>query len=300
MLLEDIYLKSCEEFEKRRFTSYEFARMHKLSLESSKVLIHRLVKNNQLLRAGRGEYVALSAISFLKLGKLGKMNPKLHQLALEFFLMFPELKALMFYGSMVRGGHDRFSDYDVLLILEEKLVDTEDVKKKIENELGIKLHLTIYSQKGYRSAILSEPCLRFWISEGFIFDEAGIFQCSLPPVAKMAYEEWLSTARVYMENAKDADQIEKKCRYYFTALEVIEFIGAALQLVYDFSFVKQRLAMLIGGETVRKIRARSNLSFKEAGLLEKTCKNELSDIEAKMAKIGINEADIYWKSQLSR
>lgn len=298
MLLEEIYLKTCAELGKNRFTARDFAQLHKLSLQSSKVLIHRLTKNNQLLRADRGEYVVLTAVSFLKLMKLERENKKLHQLALELLRMFPELKGLMLFGSRIRGQADRFSDYDILLLLEEKTEETAAVKQKIEKKLGIKLHLTIYSEKGYRNAVLSEPYIRFWLAEGIYFDEANVFQSPLPPVPKIAYEEWLSTAKTYMENAKEADHTEKKCKYYFTALEVLGSIGAALRMVYDFSFVKQRLAVLIGKEIIRKIRTAGRLDRKDAKLLEKACKSELHAVDALLDEMGDNEADVYWKKRL--
>lgn len=298
MLLGDIYLKSCEKFGKKRFAAAEFARLHKLSLQSSKVLIHRLTKTCQFLRAGRGEYVAISPVSLMKLMELEVKNKKLHLLVLELLHMFPEFKALMLYGSRIRGEADRFSDYDVLLILEEKIVDTTTVRKTIEERLGIKLHLTIYSENGYKNAVFSEPCIRFWLAEGFGFDEANIFRSPLPPVPKMAYEEWLSMAKVYMENAGEAQQTGKKCKYYFTALEVLGFIGAALKMVYDFGYVKQQLAVLIGNETILKIRSKAKMSIKDAKILERACKKELAAVDASLAGIGDNEADIYWKAQL--
>jgi predicted nucleotidyltransferase len=300
MLLEEIYLETYAEFGKKRFSAHDFVKLHKLSLASSKVLIHRLTKNNQLLRAGRGEYVVLRPINFLKLKQLERKNKKLYRLSLELFRMFPELKALVLFGSMIRGQADRFSDYDALLILEEKTEETAEVRQKIEKKLAIKLHLTIYSEKGYKNALLSEPYIRFWLAEGIKFDEVKIFQSPPPPVPKMAYEEWLSTARIYMENAKEAEHPGKKCKYYFTALEVLGGIRAALRMVYDFGLVRQRLVQLINGQRIMKIRAMKPLDAKDAKLLEKLCKTEFHMIDVLLNEMGDNEADIFWKAQLSR
>ncbi len=298
MHLENIYLKSLDEFGKSRFTPAQFARLHGISIQSSKVLIYRMKKSMQLFRAGRGEYVLLSAESFLKLQQLAKKNRMLHSLTAELFTMFPELKSLVLYGSQVRGEADRFSDYDVLLILPEKTADTEEIKQKIEKKLHIKLHLTIYSQNGYRNAMLSEPYMRFWLSEGLVFDESGITRAPLPPIPKIAYEEWLSTAKAYAETAGESGA-EKRGRYYLTALEILGLIRSALSLSYDYGAVKKRLAALLGSGTISGIRTGKRLSTGEARLLEKSCKSEIEAIGALLRAIGYNEADIYWKSRLA-
>lgn len=297
MQLENIYLKSLEKFGKGRFTPTQFAHLHGLSTQSSKVLIHRMGKNFQLFRAGRGEYVLLSAESFLRLRQLAEKNPMLHSMAIELFTLFPELKALVLYGSQVRGEADRFSDYDVLLILPEKTADSEEIRQKIEKKLRIKLHITIYSENGYNNAVLSEPYIRFWLFEGLVLDESGITRAPLPPIPKMAYEEWLSTAKAYAETAAESGT-EKRSRYYLTALEILGLIRSALKLSYDYGAVRKQLEGLLGRETLARIRGGRRLGRGEEKLLEKTCKREIAAIGALLRGIGYNEADIYWKSRL--
>jgi predicted nucleotidyltransferase len=297
MLLENIYMKSLERFGKGRFTPAQFAHLHGLSMQSSKVLIHRMKNNLQLFRAGRGEYALLTVESFLKLQQLVKKNPVLHSLAIELFTIFPELKALVLYGSQVRGEADRFSDYDVLLILPEKTADTEETRQDIEKKLRIKLHLIIYSENGYKNAVLSEPYIRFWLSEGLVLDEGGIMRSPMPPIPKIAYEEWLSTAKADAETAGESGA-EKRCRYYLTALEILGLIRSALRLAYDYGDVKKRLEGLLGSKTLARIRGRRRLGRGEEKLLEKSCKSEIAAIDALLRGIGYNEADVYWKSRL--
>ncbi|NYZ60758.1 nucleotidyltransferase domain-containing protein [Candidatus Micrarchaeota archaeon] len=298
MQLENIYLKSLDKFGKGRFSPAQFAHLHGLSIQSSKVLIHRMGKNFQLFRAGRGEYVLLTAESFLKLQQLAKKNRVLHSMAIELFTLFPELKALVLYGSQVRGEADRFSDYDVLLILPEKLGETSGIRRRIEAKFRIKLHLTIYSENGYRNAVLSEPYIRFWLSEGLVLDEGGITRSPMPPIPKIAYEEWLSTAKTYTETASESGA-EKRGRYYLTALEILGLIRSALKLSYDYGAVRKQLEGLLGSETLARIRGGRRLGRGEEKLLEKTCKSEIAAINALLRGIGYNEADIYWKSRLA-
>jgi predicted nucleotidyltransferase len=299
MMLEEICLKTYAKFGKGRFTVGTFSRLHRISGSSAKVLIHRLAKSGQALRARRGEYVLLSPVNFLRLLELQGENKKLHSLAMELFRMFPELKMLVLYGSQVRGDADRYSDYDVLLILPEKDVESGEVRQRIEKRLGIRLHLTVYSENGYRSAVLSEPYIRFWLAEGIIFDEADILRAPLPPVPKMAYEEWLSTARTYMENAGEAETAGKKCGYYFTALEILECIREALQMRYDFASVKLLLEGFVGKEIIARIRAGARMGPKNAALLGITCEAELKAIVMTLSSMGDNEADVYWKKKLA-
>ncbi len=298
MMLEKLYLKAYAGFGKGRFSVSQFTRLLGLSTQSSKVLIHRLKKNGQLLRVKHGEHVLLSPESFLRLTQLAKKDRMLHCLAVELFEMFPELKALILYGSHVRGDVDRYSDYDVMLILPKKTEESRIVRQKIEKKLGITLHLTIYSEKGYHSAVLAEPYIRFWLAEGIVFDEASIIKTPIPPIPKIAYEEWQSTAESYMKTAHQMETKAKKGRYYLTALEILELVKAALVMRYDFSFVKAQLVGLVGKETIKRLRAGRQLGSKELKLLEKACKKELKTINAILSKMGENEADIYWKEQL--
>lgn len=299
MMLEEVCLKTHEKFGKGRFTSAQFASLHGISIPSAKVLIHRLGKSGQALRAGRGEYVLVSPANFMKLEELERKKGKLHPLAMELFRMFPELSALVLYGSQVRGDADEYSDYDVLLILPEKNVETAEVREKIGKMLGIKLHLTIYSERGYGNAVLSEPYLRFWLAEGVVLDESGVLRAPFPPVPKMAYEEWVSTAQAYMENAGETKSPGKKCRYYFTALEILECVKEALQMRYDFGPVKSRLEELIGKEKMQEMRSGAHLERGTAALLGRVCKKELGDIASALKCLGDNEADIYWKKKLA-
>ncbi len=299
MMLEEKYIKTYMKFKKGRFNAIDFARLHGISSQSSKVLIHRLSKNNQFFRAARGEYVALSPESFLKLEEVGRKNKKMLQIVLELLRIFPELRTIVLYGSRIRGQADKLSDYDVLLILKEKTVETTELRERIEKKLRIKLHLTVYSERGYRNAVLSEPYIRFWLSEATYLDEGKVLQSPLPPIPKMAYQEWLSTAKTYMENAKIADQTGKRCKYYFTALEVLEFIRAALQLSYDFGVVKQRLIDILGLKMVKKIRVMGKLSTKDTKVLEHACSIGFRTVAALLDKMGDNETDVYWKAQLS-
>lgn len=297
MQLENIYLKSLEKFGKSRFTPAQFAQLHGFSIQSSKVLIHRMKNNCQLFRAGRGEYALLSAESFLKLQQLAKKNKVLHALTIELLTAFPELKAIILYGSQVRGDANRFSDYDVLLILPEKPDNMDETRQKIEKKLRIRIHLTTYSESGYKNAALSEPYIRFWLSEGIVFDESGITRSPLPPIPKIAYEEWLSTAKAYAETAS-ASEAQKRSRYYLTALEILGLIRSALNLSYDYAAVKEKIASLIGGKTVSVVCSGRALGSKEENLLEKSCKSEISSISALLRRMGSNESDLYWKSHL--
>ena len=297
MQLENIYLKSLEKFGKSRFTPAQFASLHGLSVNTSKVLIHRMKKGHQLFSAGRGEYVLLSMESFLKLQQLAGKSRMLHSLAIELFSLFPELKALVLYGSQVRGDADKLSDYDILLILPEKTIETDEVKQKLEGKFHIKLHLAIYSESGYRNAALSEPYIRFWLSEGLIFDEGGITHSPLPPVPKIAYEEWLSTARTYVRIARGSET--RRGKYYLTALEILGLISFSLKLTYDYGAVRKRIADLLGTDLILRIRSGGRITRSKEKLLEKSCKNEISAISSMLGLMGYNEADLFWKNRIA-
>ncbi|MBU0532436.1 nucleotidyltransferase domain-containing protein [Candidatus Micrarchaeota archaeon] len=294
MMLEELYLNAYDKFGKKRFGIEEFARLGNLTIQSSKVLIHRMNKNKQLLRVEHGKYILMKPENFLKLKQLRKKNKKLYALALELFGIFPELSVLVLYGSRVRGDADKYSDYDVLLILPEKRVETSVIKEKIEKKLNITLHLTIYSEKGYETAILSEPYIRFWLAEGIMFDETAIMQKPVPPISKMAYMEWWFSAETYVKTANET----KKTEYYFTALEILELINAALKMEYDFKPVKSEIKRLVGERIIKKIRIGKKLDKKESKLLEKVCKKELKSVNNFLCKIGKNEVDLYWEEKI--
>ncbi len=299
MMLEKLYLKSYAEFKKGMFTPAQFTRLHGLSPQSAKVILHRLSKSGQALRVERGEYVLLSPESFLKLRMMEKNRGKLHSLAKELFRMFPEFRALLLYGSQVRGDADKYSDYDALLILPKKNVESGEVREILEKKLGIKLHLMIYSGGGYKNAVLSEPYIRFWLAEGIAFDEAGLLRAPLPPIPKIAYEEWLYSAKAYMENAKQAETAGKKAGQYLTALEIIGCIASSLKMEYDFGGVKKRIAEEVGRKALSKMRAGKPMERKNAQKFRDACKRGMLVVAKALKKIGDNEADIYWKGRLS-
>ena len=102
-----------------------------------------------------------------------------------------------------------------------------------------------------------------------------------------------------MDNASITAERTRKSKYYFTALEVLEFICTALQLRYDYRIVKKKLIDILGPNRIQKMRTRGKLDKEGIKLLEEACRTGFRTVETLLDKMGDNEADIYWKSQLA-
>ena len=167
MTLENLHIKTYASFRRNAFSLAQFCKCHRFNVGTGKVMLNRMTNNNQLFRVKRATYVAISPKNRLTLQEL---KPKLRKLAIAVYEKFPDLSLLLLYGSQVRGNADKYSDYDVLVVI-PKAEESSKIKKEIEKKLKIKLHLTIYSEQAFKTFVITEPYLKFWFNEGIIFDE---------------------------------------------------------------------------------------------------------------------------------
>lgn len=293
MILQDIYLKTFEKFERLEFGIPEFSKLHKTSSQSAKVLLHRMKQNCQLFSSGWGKYVLLSPKHWIVLQEL-KRKPRLYSLAITLYEMFPKLSLLLLYGSQVRGDSDQYSDYDVLLVLEKQVESKVRLKEQIEQKLKIRLHLTIYSEPAFKTFAISEPYLRFWFSEGILFDEKRLVMQLAKPVAKIGYLENLQEAKTYLGLLRMEHDATKRARYAFTALRISLLVEHALGLDYNYDAVSKELLGNFG-ESITRIRAKKPIPRKELNRLEHVSKAAFLRVGRKLDALGDNESDIYWK-----
>ncbi len=292
MILQEIYLKSFDVFGRNVFSIRDFAGLHAVSVECSKVLLHRLKQNHQVFRVGRGRYVLFSPKHWVVLQGL-KRKPRLYGLVLALYELFPSLSLLLLYGSRVRGKADEFSDYDVLLVLEKSGIDALKLKREIERKLKIKLHLTVYSEQAFRIFTFTEPFLKFWFSEGIVFDEKKLSVHFAKPVAKIGYLESMREAKTCLSLSRSGSLVAR-ARNAFAALRISLLVKHALELDYDYGNVNQDLNEELGA-SLKKIRARKALSGKELRLLERVSKANFCRVCEKLKALGENESDFHWK-----
>ena len=236
--------------------------------------------------------------NLIRLQELKGMNPKLYRLARGLYQRYPDLKLVVLYGSQVTGGADPFSDYDAMVIT-ESVHDGEkkrDIWRGLEKELGIKLHLTVYSGGSFKTLIMTEPHLRFWLKEGKVLDEGGAFG-PLPPVAKWGYKEVLYLAGGYIDIGGEGGPASVAS--YLTALKLILMIEHALRLDYSYENVKNELERLVGRDLVLAVRKNplspKGLRKRQVEWLRKMARKKLGEVRAKLDLIGENESDLLLK-----
>jgi len=293
MQFERIYLRTFDKLKRNTFTIQEFAKINDLSLQSSKVILHRMKGNYQVLKVARGKYIAIAPENWIVLEGL-KKKPKLYKLATTIYEMFPTLASLLLYGSQIRDGADKYSDYDVLVIVEKPAENKIAIKKEIEKKLRIKLHLTIYSEQAFQVFSLSEPYLKFWFKEGILLDEKGIVMQLAKPIAKLGYYENLQEAKVYLEMISLESKASKKAKYAFTALRISLILEHALNLDYNYENVNKEINIYLG-KSIKKIRGGIPLGKGELACLERLSNKAYRRVNNKLEEIGENESDIYWK-----
>lgn len=237
--------------------------------------------------------------SYVKLQELKQKNPKFYRLALEIYRGHPNLKMLALYGSQVTGGADRFSDYDVLVVSRGLLErgEKKKFKQELERKLGVKLHLTIWSEKSYRTFILTEPHLKFWLNEAVILDGGGLFG-PLPPTAKYGYSEAMRLAEVHFETA---DGSPRAASYYLIALKIALMLDYAMRLNYDFRSVKEEIENLVDETLLSAVRKNplspTKVHKKQIENLKKITRKKLREVRTKLESLGQNESDLFLESK---
>ena len=294
MTLENLHIKTYASFGRNAFSLDQFCKCHKFNMGTGKVMLNRMTNNHQIFRVKRGTYIGISPKNWLMFHEL---KPKLRKLATSIYEKFPDLSLLLLYGSQVRGNADKYSDYDVLVVI-PKAEESSKIKKEIEKKLKIKLHLTIYSEQAFKTFVITEPYLKFWFNEGIIFDEKSLTRELNKPTAKLGYLENLEEAKTYMEMAKKELLNKKKAAfYYYKILRTSLMIKYALNLNYKYEDIKEIEDMKT---TVKKIR--SNITMKKEDLkkIKDLAEKTVSDVSSMMATIGENESDLYWRKTKAR
>jgi hypothetical protein len=196
----------------------------------------------------------------------------------------------------VRGEAHPRSDYDVLLVLENPLQDSWKVRKDIEKALSIRLHLTVYSEGAFRLFSITEPYLKFWFSEGIVFDEKGLSSLLAKPVAKLGYMENLKEAETCHGIAEGERDPVAKSDYALRSLRASLLIKHAIHLDYDYANVSRELALALG-PTWTKIRQGKAPKPSEIKNLLGLSRKTLREVEGMIGLLGENESDIFWRER---
>ncbi len=287
MTLENLHIRTYANFRRDMFSLNQFCKCHKFNIGTAKVMLNRMTRNNQIFRVKRGTYIALSPKNWLMLQEL---KPKLSKLAISIYEKFPDLSLLLLYGSQVRGNADKYSDYDVLIVLPRASESTK-IKKELEKELKLKLHLTVYSGQAFKVFVITEPYLKFWFNEGIVFDEKDLTKELNKPIAKLGFLESLEEARNYSEMAETLEE-RKRGSYYYKALRTSLMIKYALDLNYNYKDIKEIEYIK---KTVQKIRGNRKIEKKELVQIEKLVEQIIIDVDKSLNKLGENESDLYWR-----
>jgi predicted nucleotidyltransferase len=292
MIFSEPYVRLYEALGKSIFTIKDAGSVLKSTYKSTKVIISRLKGSNQVFLVGHGRYILISPESYVKLQSI-KKHRKLYNLTIKIFQNFPNLKMLILYGSQVFGKRDKYSDYDVLLILPERPENWKELVHELEKD--IKLHMTVYSEQAYKFLLISEPYLKFWLNEGLIFDESGLLSKTSPPTAKTAYFENLLTAENYLNLAKKESDSLKRAKYCLTVLEILLMIENSLNLSYDFNRVKKEIEKLFGSQLLSAIRLKSTIQTSTSLKAVEIAFKKYGEVRKMLSLIGENESDLYWK-----
>lgn len=293
------YLKLCAGLPRPKFTLAEARKTLGVRPGSAKVVLSRMKSAGLVLSLGRGNYRLIGRENLVKMEEIRERDRKLYRLAQEIYRRYPDLKAIVLYGSRISGGADTFSDYDVMVITEE--VHGKGEKKGVERELaerlGARVHLTVYSEKGFRKFIMTEPHIRFWLNDAVVLAE-GRWPGALPPTAKWGYKEALHMAGGYID-VGDESRGARRATYYLTALKIILMVGHALKLDYDYENVRREMEDLAGKGLVMAVR-RNHISPRGIGRtqvdkLGKIVRKRLGETRSGLEAIGENESDLRWK-----
>lgn len=296
------YTKLSEALPSPIFTLSDAQKRLRSTSGSTKVILSRLKQGGQVISLERGRYRLISPESHAKLQELKQKNLKFYRLALEIYRNYPRLEMLVLYGSQVTGGADKFSDYDVLVVIKELLEkeEKERFKQELERKLGIKLHLTIWSERSYRTFLLTEPHLKFWLSEAIVLDEADLFG-PLPPTAKYGYSEALRLAEVHFETANGSP---REANHYLIALKIALMLDRAMRLDYSFKSVKEEIEKLVGKDLFSSIRKNSlspiKVHKKHIENLRRITREKFREVRMKLESIGRNESDLFLESKLKK
>lgn len=285
---------------KKPFGLSDLQRAAGVGYPSARVILHRLKGTLQAFPIRHGQYTLLRPENWVQFQRLQATHPPLFRLALAVYQRFPALSALVLYGSQVTGRADKYSDFDVLLILPVPTEHAIVIQKELEKKLGIKLHLTIYSEKTFETLVLSEPYLKFWLTEGILLDEKGILVHAMKNTAKLGHLEHMETACHYYRLGEGESVPARRASYYFTALKMLFMIKEALCLNYRYRVVRERLAGIIGEESIQRIRKGKAISPAVLTRLRTSCRAAVRQVRRGLARLGENEADRYWKQSLRK
>lgn len=293
------YLRLFSALEKREFSLSDAQTALKTTPGSAKVIVSRLKKAFQAFSTGKGRFVLMRPQNHVQLRLLEAKNPRLYRLAAEIYSRFPLLRMLVLFGSQVTGDTDKFSDFDVLLVIPEPLENRKEVAQELEKKLGIKLHFTAYSEHAYRIFLYAEAHVRLWLSNGMILDETGGLSKLAPPIARRALMEEIFTALTYLRISRiRGGDARRDASYLLTALRLALIVKGMAGLDYDYSHVREKLDALLGKDTLSKIRAGVRLSKGEFDKLSKLCSHEVRTARAMVESLKENESDNIWNRAL--
>ncbi|MEW6222617.1 MAG: nucleotidyltransferase domain-containing protein [Candidatus Hadarchaeota archaeon] len=293
------YLRLCEGLSGSKFTLADARKALGVQPSSTKVILSRLKSAGLILPVGRGRYRLIGRENLAKLQEIKERDKKMYQLVLGVYQKYHDLKALVLYGSRISGTADAFSDYDAMVITDaiHDRSDNKKIERELAEELGIKVHLAVYSKRGVMISAMTEPHLKFWMNNAVVLAEDR-WPTPLPPTAKWGYKEALYMAEGYIDVGGE-DQGSFRVTCYLLALKLILMVEHALKLDYDYENVRKEMEYLVGKNTVLAVR-RDHLSpkgvrKKQIEKLGRIVRKRLKELRNKLDLIGENESDLRWK-----
>jgi hypothetical protein len=140
---------------------------------------------------------------------------------------------------------DRFSDYDVLVLLPSGLEGER--RRAIEEELkrgfpSIKLDLVFGSERELLAGLPYEPYWRFWLESGVVTWGERPPVKEYPPLAKGALDSHLNIIKSQIDLAKVLNDPNQSARCCLSALKLLLLVEEALKNEYNSHKVKKALA----------------------------------------------------------
>lgn len=213
----------------------------------------------------------------------------------------PEATAIIFFGSQATGLADRFSDYDVMVLLPNGLERERRraVEKKMRKEFpSLKLDLVFGSERSLLHSLSYEPYHRFWLESGIVTWGKKPAVREYPPLAKGAMDSRMNVIKSQIELAKVLDDRRQIAQSYLSVLKMLLLIEKALRNEYNSRVVRDELEDLVGKKLIEGIRdPHSQLEQRDIRKLFEMALTRYHLVKGLVDGMRENESDRKWREQ---
>ena len=232
------------------------------------------------------------------LSDLQTATPLMRQITAKLRARLPDANAILFFGSRVSGGSDRFSDYDVLVLLPRglDLQERKRIKQEIQTAfLDIKLDIVLGSERWLRARLPYEPFYRFWLKNSVAtWGETRIKR--FPPLAVGAMKSYLGILESEIDLAAALEDRRMGSRISIDTLELLVQIDQAFKRDYSVESVKRIMNELVGVNLISRTRdPKSKLTENDRRTLVRIARTRYRAVKALLETMPENASDRRWR-----